>query len=88
MQEQGKFLYLCLQAESEHTIAEGYNTGIMAIVDYEELAQEICRHHGDSYMVFDKNKDYGREIMDGNLLAVWNENGKFLDYEGNDRTIV
>ena len=86
--EENNFIYLCLGAESEHTIAEGYNTNIMAIVDYEELAQEICRHHGDSYMVFDKNKDYGREPVSGNMFAVWNDSGKFVDYEGNDRTIV
>lgn len=87
MEEQNKYLYLCLGTAEEHTIAENYNTNIMAIVDYEELAQEICNHHGDSYMVFDKNKDYGREEMNGDLIAVWNENGKFLDYENNDRTL-
>lgn len=85
---ENNFIYLCLGTAEEATVAEGYNTNIMAIVDYEELAQEICRHHGDSYMVFDKNKDYGRTVQDGNIFAVWNEQGKFIDYEGNNRTII
>lgn len=85
--ENNNFSYLCLGTAEEHTIAEGYNTNILAIVNYEELAQEICRRNGDSYMIFNTNKDYGREVQSGNMFAVWNENGKFIDYEGNDRTL-
>lgn len=81
------FIYICYQSADEATLLEGYCTNILGVCNYEELAQEMCCNSGDGYRVFDLNTNYGRVYRSDKMNAVWNQDGKFIDYEGNDRTL-
>lgn len=79
-------IYVCYQNSYEATVAEGYNTNILAIVEFEKQAQEVCCNHGDTYCVYKLNEVLDRiprECED----TVWNENGRFIHYSGKDVTL-
>lgn len=85
---ENNFIYICYQSAEEATVAENYCTNIMGVCNYEELAQEMCCNNGDCYQVFDLNTNYGRLDRNDRMTGVWNQGGKFIDYEDNDRTLM
>jgi len=63
-------LYICYQS--------GTDASILAIVDTEELAKEICCFTDDRYTQMILNKDYGRIEEETSEEAVYNIGGKFI----------
>ncbi len=66
-------LYICYQADTE--------ANILAITDTDKKAKEVCNTHGDRYFEIELNKNYGRELISTDNIAVYNINGEF--FEGN-----
>lgn len=67
-----KYVYICYQAG---------NRSIMAVTDSETLAQKICSEHDDAYLKLELNKDYGRESINSDNLAIYNIKKNFQKLE-------
>jgi len=66
---EGFTMYICFQAE---------NNCILGVASSEERAKKICSQSGDSYFPIIINKDYGREVISSNDIAVYNIDGVFI----------
>jgi len=64
-------LFICYQSDTE--------ANILAITDTEQKAKEVCDTHGDRYFGIELNKNYGRELISTDNIAVYNINGEFIN---------
>lgn len=75
LHKQSSYVYVCYQAE---------NRSIMSITDNEQLAKETCCNNDDAYVKIELNKNYGRDDISTDDIAIYNMDGVFTTKEGND----
>lgn len=63
-----KRVYVCYQAEYR---------SILGIATTVEKAQEICSETDDAYVEIELDKNYGRDSISTDDVAVYNINGEF-----------
>lgn len=63
-------IFICYQSDTD--------ANILAITDTEEKAKNICNIHGDRYLEIELNKNYGRELISTDNIAVYNIDGQFI----------